>query len=215
MASSTNPKLQAYVASFCGSMSTKQTFCSWGCSPQNHCQQFYIKTPSVWWWASPLIPALGDRRTSSFEIIPVYRMGTRTGKATEKQNPPSKTQNLMRKVPGHYGGAQGWHLWQLPAVQDTSVDDILSVKPWLSWNSIDQGWQPNTRELKVCTSNLLSGVGWWEFICNSCLRGRRLDLLELDGCEPKGRLAHNDLKFSLTSLPWLALFQLPIFSTLN
>jgi hypothetical protein len=57
-----------------------------------------LKNPlSRAWWCTPLIPALGRQRQviSEFEASLVYRVSSRTARATQR-NPASKNQNQIK-----------------------------------------------------------------------------------------------------------------------
>jgi hypothetical protein len=49
-----------------------------------------------WWWCTPLIPALGSRQISEFEASLVYRVSSRTARAT-RRNPVSKNQKKKKR----------------------------------------------------------------------------------------------------------------------
>jgi hypothetical protein len=51
-----------------------------------------------WWWHTPLIPGLGGRgrQISEFEASLVYRVSSRTARATQR-NPVSKNQKRKKK----------------------------------------------------------------------------------------------------------------------
>jgi hypothetical protein len=58
----------------------------------------YLIIPSRAWWHTPLIPALGSRgrQISEFEASLVYKVSSRTAKATQR-NPVSKNKTKQTK----------------------------------------------------------------------------------------------------------------------
>jgi hypothetical protein len=48
------------------------------------------------WWGTPLIPALGWQRQMKFEACLVYRVISRTARATQR-NPVSKTKQINKQ----------------------------------------------------------------------------------------------------------------------
>jgi hypothetical protein len=49
-----------------------------------------------WWWRTPLIPALGRQRQVEFEVSLVYKVSSRTVRATQR-NPVSKRQQQQKR----------------------------------------------------------------------------------------------------------------------
>jgi hypothetical protein len=100
-----------------------QAWCGWqrqvdsrgflanGCSSNDDfrlCARPCLKKPeSRAWWRTPLIPALGGkgRWTSEFEVSLVYKVSSRTARATQR-NPVSKKK---KKVTWRSTGEDTWH----------------------------------------------------------------------------------------------------------
>jgi hypothetical protein len=53
--------------------------------------------PAGQWWHTPLIPALGRQAVSEFEASLVYRMSSRTARATQR-NPVSKKKPINQSI---------------------------------------------------------------------------------------------------------------------
>ena len=62
------------------------------------------------WWRTPLIPALGgrDRQISEFEVSLVYRVSSRTARATQRDPVSKKNKSKKKFCSGSHVGVNVW-----------------------------------------------------------------------------------------------------------